>query len=249
MRLTVRFLILVFCGIGFRLPAQVILHTSHDTVTTKPNDVKVTVINPNGKLPMRYGGNSMHTDSVQQALKISPFQFVRGEFSLFYEYRLSDPFSVEAGAGVTYVDYFYELFINNGQYITKSAEGKNVHFLSGLAGHLQFRWYPSRYETAITGFYLAPDVSRRDWRMEYFVNTGLIKEPHPIRRTWTEFKLQVGYQDADPYENMFWEWFLAAGVRVYDQDYIDGFGTDAVFGHEHYLGPVFSGGIKIGFNL
>jgi hypothetical protein len=232
------------------LRAQVILHTSPpDTAKRDSSKVKVSVLNPNGKTPMRYEGNSMHTDSVQQALKLNPGQFARGEFALYYEYRLSDVFSVEGGLGVTYVDYLYELFVNDGRFLFKSQEGKSVKFQSGFGIHAQLRYFPSRYETAITGFYLAPDFSRRDWRMQYFVNTGLIREPHDTKRSWTDLKLQLGYQDADPYEDFFWEWYIAAGLRIVDQDVIDGDGLDAVFTHEHYVTPVVGMGIKIGFPL
>lgn len=228
--------------------AQTVLKTKADSASGK-NEIKVNVLNPNGKQPVAYNGNSMHTDSVQQALKLNIFQFARGEFSLYYEYRLSDPFSIEAGAGITYVDYVYELFQNGGRFIGNDADARRVRFLSGFAGHLQFRWYPSKYETAITGFYIAPDISRRDWQMNYLVNTGLINEPHHIKRTWNEFRIQIGYQDADPYENIFWEWYVAAGLRVVDQDYIDGAGVDAQFLHEKFTQGIVAGGIKIGFNL
>lgn len=237
------------CGIISILPAQVVLHTSPDTTKQNTGKVKVSVINPNGKQPMAYEGNSLHTDSVQQALKINPCQFPRGEFAFYYEYRLSDAFSAEAGLGVTYVDYIYELFGNDGRFLFKAQEGNNAHFQSGFAAHAQLRYYPSRYETAITGFYFAPDFSRRNWRMQYFVPTGLISEPHDINRSWTDVKLQIGYQDADPYDSMFWEWYLSAGLRLIDEDIVNGAGADAVFSHDHYWVPVISGGIKLGFTI
>jgi hypothetical protein len=240
---------LLFWGTAMPLSAQHVLKTHHDTTEAKTAPVKVTVINPNGKQPMKYQGRKMAADSVQQALKINFLQFARGEFSLYYEYRLSDAFSVEAGAGITYVDYIHELFVNEGRFISKSAEGKNVRFLSGFSGRAQLRWYPSRYETAISGFYLAPDFSRRNWQMDYLVNTGLINEPHRLNRSWTELRVQAGFQDADPYENLFWEWYVAAGFRYVDEDVVKGSGADAVFITDKYWEPVISGGIKLGFTL
>lgn len=247
-----RLLILTVSIFFFCIPkmqGQIVLKTGSDTSSGKKQDVKVNVINPHGKQPVRYDGKSMHMDSVQQAFKLNPFQLVRGEFSLYYEYRLSDAFSVEAGAGVTYIDYPYELFANEGRFIFKDGEGKNVRFLSGFAGHAQIRWYPSRYETAITGFYIAPDISRRNWQMDYLVNTGLIREPHRMKRAWTDFKIQFGYQEADPYENMFWEWFLSAGVRMNDEDYVAGSAYGAEFTHRKYMRVVIGAGIKLGFTL
>lgn len=232
------------------LHGQIVLKTGQDTATPQKKDVKVNIINPHGKQPVRYDGKSMHTDSVQQAFKLNAFQLVRGEFTVYFEYRLSDAFSAEAGAGVTYIDYPYELFNNEGRFLFKDGgEGKNVRFLSGFAGHAQVRWYPSRYETAITGFYLAPEISRRNWQMDYLVNTGLIREPHRMKRTWTDFKIHLGYQTADPYENIFWEWFFSAGIRINEEDRVNGIAYGAEFTHEKYARFVVGGGIKIGFTL
>lgn len=233
----------------FSSQAQVILKTDPDTASVKKQDVKVNVLNPNGKQALRYRGEAMHTDSVQQAIKLNTFQLVRSEFSVYYEYRLADAFSVEAGAGVTYTDYIYELFANQGRFIFRDDQGRNVKFLSGFAGHAQFRWYPSKYETAITGFYLGPEFSRRNWQMDYFVNTGLISEPHRMKRTWTDFKIHAGFQTADPYENMFWEWFVSAGMRLTEEDKVSGLSSAAEFTHEKYFHFVIGGGVKLGFTL
>lgn len=248
MRFLILTVFLLLANFSF-LQAQIVLKTDPDSAAQKNKDVKVNVINPHGKQPVRYDGKIMASDSVQQAIKINTFQILRGEFSFYYEYRLADAFSVEAGLGVTYTDYPYELFVNEGRFIFNDGEGKNVKFLSGFAGHALVRWYPSRYETAITGFYLAPEISRRNWQMDYLVNTGLIREPHRMKRSWTDFKLQIGYQNADPYENMFWEWFVSAGVRINEEDRVVGVPYGAEFSHEKYSKFVIGGGIKIGFTL
>jgi hypothetical protein len=231
------------------LAGQTVLHTTHDT-TARIKSVKVSVMNPHGKQPVEYSGHAMHSDSVQQALKINVFNVVRGEFALYYETRLSDAFSVEVGGGVTYIDYMYELFTNGGDYLNLG-EGRKppVKFYSGVTGKVQFRWYPSRYETAITGYYLAPELSYRNYKMDYFVYTGLISEPHRIERKWTDIKLQFGYQTADPYENIFFDWFVSIGARHYNEVYMQGAGYDAEFIRDKYWGPVVGGGVKIGFTL
>lgn len=230
------------------LDAQVVLKTSNDTAK-KNTTVKVSVLNPNGKQPVSYTGHSMPADSVQQALKINPANFLRGDFSLYYEYRLARNFSVEAAAGVTYIDYMYELTQNGGRFIFKSNEANSVKFHSGYAGRLQFRWYPSKYETAITGYYLAPEISYRSYKMDYLVNTGLIREPHRLNRKYTDLRLQFGRQDADPYNSIFWEWYLSAGIRHFNEGHVLRSGTDAEFIHEDEWGPIVGGGIKLGFNL
>ena len=151
--------------------------------------------------------------------------------------------------GVTYVDYVYEAIQNGSRFISGANEGKKVKFYSGFSSRIQFRWYPSRYETAITGYYFAPELSYRNYKMDYLVNTGLIAEPHHVNRKYTDLKLQFGHQDADPYENMFWEWYIAAGVRHFNEDYVEKAGSDAQFSNSNYWGFVVGAGIKVAFTL
>ncbi len=247
MKLILR-LTLFFFFAGNFLPAQVVLHTSGDTAKKKTN-IKVSVLNPHGKTATPYYGHSMHSDSVQQALKINFVNFAHGDFSVYYEYRLSDAFSVEGGAGITYIDYLYEMFTNGGRFISRMNDANSAKFYSGYSGRFQIRWYPSKYETAITGYYFAPDISYRSYKMDYFVNTGLINEPHSVNRKYTDLKLQFGHQSADPYDRYFWEWFLSIGSRHVNEDYVEKTGMDAAFSNSKYWKPVIGAGIKIGFNL
>lgn len=233
---------------GIIMHAQIILKTSPDSVKKK-TAIKVSVLNPHGKQAIPYTGHSMHSDSVQQAIKLNPANFFRGEYAVYYEYRLANSFSVEASAGVTYIDYFYELFQNNSRFISRGNESNAAKFYSGLVGRFQFRWYPSHYETAITGYYFAPEISYKSFKMDYFVNTGLIGEPHRLNRKYTDIRLQFGHQNADPYDSFFWEWYVSAGFRRFNEDYVRHSGIDSEFLHWDYWGPIVGGGIKLGFNL
>jgi hypothetical protein len=233
---------------GILLPAQVVLHTSADTSKLK-TVIKVSVLNPHGKEAVAYSGHSMPSDSVQQALKINPGNFLHGDFSLYYEYRLGRTTSIEGAAGVTYIDYIYEIVQNSGRFLSRFNEASSAKFYSGWTGRFQFRWYPSRYETAITGYYVAPEISYHSYKMDYLINTGLIAEPHRINRKYTDIRIQFGHQDADPYNSFFWEWYISTGVRHFNEDSVSKSGLDAEFEHDDYWGPVIGGGIKIGFNL
>lgn len=240
------FYITLICLLPGIIPAQTVLHTTGDTSRTI---IKVSVLNPHGKESMAYSGHSMHTDSVQQALKLNPVNWLHGDFSVYYEYRLSNSFSAEAAAGVTYIDYIYEITQNEGRFISKFGEAGSAKFYSGFSGRFQFRWYPSKYETPITGYYLAPEISTRNYKMDYLINTGLINEPHRLNRKYVDLRLQFGHQDADPYESFFWEWYISAGLRHFNEDYVSKSGLDAEFQHSDYWGPVIGAGLKIGFNL
>jgi hypothetical protein len=229
--------------------AQTVLHSSGDTAQ-KHVGIHVTILNPNGKQGITYQGNAVHTDSVVNALKFSVTGFFRGDHEVYFERRLSDALSVEAAGGITYIDYMYEMYQNGGRYFALMNNGeRNSKFYTGLAGGIQLRYYTSKYETAITGFYLAPGIAYRQYRMDYMVFTGLMSEAHPLNRTLTDIKLQLGWQNADPYNSIFWEFYLSAGLRHTVEDYVETNNYVEEFIHDDYWHPVVGAGLKLGFAL
>ncbi|HTL83412.1 MAG TPA: hypothetical protein VL651_16970 [Bacteroidia bacterium] len=229
------------------LEGQTVLKSGADTTKKK---IHVTVMNPNGKSNIPYQGKAMHTDSVTDAAKINFLNFARGDFELYYERRLSDGFSVEAAGGVTYVDYMYEFFNNGAQFFSWANGGKkNAKFYSGFASGIQLRWFPSRYETAITGYYFSAGATYRTYKMDYFVYNGLIGIPHHLNRTLTNFNIQFGHQDADPYERTFWEWYVSVGIGHAIEDTVDIHQNDVTFYHNNWWRPVVGAGIKLGFTI
>ncbi|GAB4136627.1 MAG: hypothetical protein Fur0041_11170 [Bacteroidia bacterium] len=235
-------ILLLFPVVVFLLPSH-----AQQTDTTRKS-VKVMVIDPNGKKKVEYKGKPIRTDSVPHALKVAPLLLFRGELSVFFEKRISDAFSFEVGFGVTYIDLMYETIQNEGRFLFNGTERNAVRFFSGYSLRGQFRWYPSAYETAIAGYYFAPDIALRSWRMEYNVFNGLVKEPHDIIRQWTDIKLTFGYQDAYPYEDFFTDWYVSAGIRYTNEDYVSGSGIQAVFLSRAEVLPVVNFGVKISYN-
>jgi hypothetical protein len=242
-------LLLVFlfgcCGQLFAQTADV----PADTTRPKKKTIKVNVIDPKGKKKIVYAGEPMNFDSVQKAVKLDPVLLVRGEFTVFFEWRLHDRFSVEGGLGLTYIDLTYELFENNGRFLRGGEEGKNVQFHTGFSTRAQLRYFPSRYETAITGFYIAGAWAYRTWRMEYYVNNGLVSVPYDVKRGWNEFRIQIGEQDPDPYSVVFTEWYLNFGVQFRENDHVRGHGINTEIYHTTESRLVLGAGVKIGFVL
>lgn len=232
---------------GIQLGAQTVDRPGTDTTKPKKKTIKVNVIDPKGKKKVPYSGTPMVMDSVQKAVKIDPILLARGEFSVFYEWRLSRNFSVEGGAGLTYIDMMYEIFQNETRFISGGQEENVVQFHTGIAVRAQGRYFPSKYETAITGFYIAPMWAYRTWNMEYFVNTGLISVPYDVKRAWNEIRLQIGEQDPDPYSVVFTEWYLNVGLQFREDDHVEGQGITAEIGHRSEARLVVGAGVKIGF--
>ncbi|HTF04524.1 MAG TPA: hypothetical protein VK826_10880 [Bacteroidia bacterium] len=243
-----RILILLLCFIGVTLKGQTV-DAPADTTKPQKKTIKVNVIDPKGKKRLAYNGQPILIDSVQKAVKIDPTVLARGEFSVFYEWRLAQHFSVEGGVGITFIDFAYEIFENNGRFIMDGPENGNVQFHTGFAFRAQARYYPSRYETAISGFYMAPAFTYRSWNMEYFVSNGLISVPYDVKREWKEIRLQIGEQDPDPYSVVFTEWYLNFGVQFRDDDSVYGQGVTAELQHKTEMRWVFGAGVRIGFVL
>jgi hypothetical protein len=239
-----RLLILILFASG-TLHSQVV--APGDTNTTKKKTIKVNVIEPAGKRKVVYNGQPILTDSVQKAVKLDPTLLVRGEFSVFYEWRLSRHFSVEGGLGLTFIDFCYELFQNNGRFVLNGQQNGDAQFQTGIALRGQFRYFPARYESAIGGFYIAPAFAYRTWNMDYLVSNGLVTEAFPVKRQWTEIRLQIGEQDPDPYSVLFTEWYLNVGYQFRDEDRVRGQGVTSEIVHRNTSRVVFGIGVKIGF--
>lgn len=220
-----------------------------DTTKLQKKTIKVSVIDPKGKKRVQYSGEPIILDSVQKAVKVDPILLVRGEFSVFYEWRLSHHFSVEGGVGLTYIDLFYETFENDARFLPDGEEGSNAEFHTGIALRIQPRYFPSRFETAITGFYIAPTYAYRTWNMEYYINNGLVSFPHDVKRTWHEIRFQFGEQDCEPYSVPFTEWYINIGAQIREDDRVIGRGVTAEIGHVSEVRLMLGAGVKIGFVL
>ena len=220
-----------------------------DTTVPKKKTIRVNVIDPKGKKKIPYNGTPIVLDSVQKALKLDMAVLLRGEFSVFYEWRLGKHCSAEGSFGLTYIDPLYELFENDARFFRGADERSDVEFHTGIAARASLRYYPSRYETAIEGFYIAPVYTYRTWNMEYFVNNGLVAIPYDVKRQWQEIRLQFGEQDPDPYSVVFTEWYFNIGLQFRSDDRVDGRGITAEISHERFSRVVFGVGVRIGFVL
>jgi len=240
---SVCFLLIFSVAAGAQTPAP------GDTARLKKKTIKVSVIDPKGKKRVQYSGKPIFLDSVQKAVKVDPILLVRGEFSVFYEWRLSRHFSAEGALGLTFIDFLYETFENNGRFLPEGEESDDVQFHTGFAFRLQPRYYPSHLETAIEGFYMAPTYSYRTWDMTYYVNNGLVSFPHDVKREWHEFRFQIGEQDCDPYSVVFTEWYLNIGVQYRNDDRVFSRGVTAEIRHINESRLVLGAGVKIGFVL
>ena len=81
---------------------------------------------------------------VSSVIKLSPVHFARGKFAIFNQLKLNQIFSLEVGAGVSFVDYFYI-------YAVEGSEGQSKEYSFGPYLESSIIIHPSKQP--ILGYY------------------------------------------------------------------------------------------------
>lgn len=151
------------------------------------------------------------TDSlleVYNAVKIDPFQVLRGELMVFYERRISDRISVEVGAGVTRRNWSYAMFDGDADDLRR-----NIKVLTGPSVRLGARYY-FKESPELNGAYLMPQVAFRIFDKEFagIDSTGERSGNAIIdHREIGEMNLTFGYQRLGLRSNFFYDIYAGMG--------------------------------------
>jgi|GEM_PF-7051652 len=183
-------------------------------------------------------------DSVQIAFKCDPVLLLNGELPVFVEKRLNRYFSVEGALGVTYMDFLYEAGVNGAYFIGN----KNAKFRSGFCARAQFRLFPRHADAAISGFYLGPDAAYRTYLMDWYEFTGLLNDVYRSTRKVSELQLVIGWQNADHSDEMFWDAYVAVGLRQTKELRVTEIPNVSLPPAERTR-PVVNAGIKLGWGM
>lgn len=202
-------LIIVWLIAGyFPVSGQYRLDTGRMPDTTRTADTAV-VQSPPPQAPLPVPLRRMYNDPPDILLKINPGLLIRGQVPVYLEYRLSDHFTVEAAAGITYLDLYYETTVNGGYFLFN----KRAKFRNGFLGAAQFRYFPSRYEHAPAGFYTGPQVAARNYQMLWLTNTGFIYEKELEKRSMYDLRWVAGWQNPNARDQWFFDIYGAIGMR------------------------------------
>lgn len=219
---------------------------SQDTITTKVIVFDEDDMSKYDDESSNYGKN---------AIKINPLLVLNGEIPIYFERVLFSSFTAEFAIGITYVDYIGNL-LDDSDKNYESSDRDQVH--SNPSFKLGLRYYSGGI--ALDGFYFALEYAKRKYSItkeviifDYNNNketTSYFKEENSIN----EFKLIVGSQTHNYWDNFFFDYYGGVGIR--NESY-----TEIVedFSNPNFTtykleafkksGPAFYLGLKIGFEF
>ena len=169
----------------------------------------------------------------------------RGAFEMDFERCISKKFTVEAGAGVTYIDLMGEAFAANSDFSFDNATLKYGPLLT-----CDLKFYPKTV-FGFEGTYISVPFRIRNYystqKLSYYVNNIQVTNTFNRNRNHSEYGFIVGYQSGD-YWDLTWDYFFGIGINssnssipVYDDNDIPHQNS------EHKVLPVIFFGFKMGF--
>ncbi|MEO6882469.1 MAG: hypothetical protein ABI199_00440 [Bacteroidia bacterium] len=246
------FLIAIFMFLNlFFLEAQTNVPAKKDSAHTAVT-VKVMVFNP--AMTKNYFSNR-YIDSTKNAIKINPLLIARGDVPIYYERKIAGRFSAEIAAGITFTDFVYE-FETGDVYSTNGTTvmGKTGYSLEGA-----LRYYIGYKNTAMSGYYISPDVWYRTYNKQVEVEDvsgNLTGNFDPDSRKVLSYRLLFGNQNSGD-NALFFDWYIGVGMAqttlnkvtygVISTSY--GIGNQTTIVSSQKWDPVFSLGVRIGLGF
>ena len=150
--------------------------------------------------------------------KVSLFEILAGDISLYYERVLSERLSAEVGLGMTIDDYFAGIFSNSIYDDFYFDDDRTA--LMGYSFGLGLRYYPY---SASDEFYFAPEFKYRYYHSEvnypYTNNMGQVDYfTDENSKDFMNFRISVGYVYFFD-DNIFVDYFAGIGVAKFKYTY------------------------------
>jgi len=154
---------------------------------------KVDYVDESDKITVTYSKVEYHRKEIDREvynlIKVNPLLIFNGDIPIYYEHRLSDNVSVEAGIGITHLDYIYEGF-RFDENLENFDAGRIAKLGYSLRAGLKF--YPSNYTHALDEFYIGPEIRFKHYNTEISIQ-GSTNKIYPEYRTIVDFKISGGY--------------------------------------------------------
>jgi hypothetical protein len=184
-------------------------------------------------------------------IKINPLLIFNGDIPIYFERRLGDKYSVEAGLGITHTDYIYEAFHIDDYYYYDEDFERNAKIGYSVSG--SFKYYPSNYTKALDEFYFGPEIRHRRYNTEVTdCGTSSLTGYLPEFRVLTDFKFVVGYIFYIS-DNVVVDLYGGIGMRKRNSSraFCDDSGSVRVIDYERIndISPTISTGFKFGFGF
>lgn len=171
---------------------------------------RIRVYTPNGSNNSSYNSE----ESYKWALKTDLVPMISGEFPLIGEFKVAKRLSTEFSAGVTYdlnllgSDIFpseLDRMPNDYYYIDAENPGASSAF------RLAFKYYPSKYESAIEGWFVGLQLMNKNLVRTYIEENNPLLVDEKFKRTRTGAAIIIGKQAVWD-SNVFGEFFFGIGV-------------------------------------
>mgnify|MGYP001166151166 CR=1 FL=1 len=161
-----------------------------------------------------------NTELEKNLIKISIFEIFSGDFPIYYERALNDYFSAEVSVGLTFGDYYGNVF--GSSEISPSATNVNARY--GYSFSAALRFYPIE---VLGDFYIAPEFKYRKYNWDREVETFIEDEPYVIQvdaeesRVYSMPRITLGYNYYYDY-NINFDFHVGIGMNtpteeIYDQ--------------------------------
>lgn len=144
-------------------------------------------------------------------IKISLFELASGDFPIYYERALSEKFSAEVSAGVTFGDYFGSLFAKS----EIAPSDYNVDAKYGFSLSAAVRFYPF---AVFEDFYIAAEYKHRkyNWNrdIEVFTPSGSNAQKEVAEsRVYAMPRINLGYSFFYDY-NLTFDYHIGVGMNT-----------------------------------
>ncbi|MFN6944492.1 MAG: hypothetical protein ACK4ND_06060 [Cytophagaceae bacterium] len=187
-----------------------------------------------------------HDKEIFNLIKINPLLILRGDIPIYYERRIKDQFSIEAGVGITHRDYLFDDLFDEYNNFSRTSR-------LGYSFVLAAKFWPSSYTKALDEFYFGPEI--RLLRYNYEVMDCAFQSSRNLlseHRMFTDFKITFGYVSYVT-DNVFFDFYSGFGLRsrnikTTSCEYSN-LRPSSKFEIVRDLVPVFSLGVKVGFGI
>lgn len=180
----------------------------------------------------------------KNVVKVSLFELASGDFPIYYERVLSDRFTAEVSAGITFGDYYGSLFSSS----EISPLESSVDAKYGYSFSAAIRFYPIE---ALDEFYISPEFKYRKYNWDRDVEAFIDGPPYTIQETVSENRVYVmpritfGYTYFYDY-NLSLDWHVGVGMNTPTESIYD-FEVNQVIQEKQNTRPRLHLGLKIGY--
>jgi len=205
------------------IPFLAIIITSKNAHAQKDTANEIKVFDSGtGNVPKRV----QQLVKVKDIIKINPLLFLSGDIPVYYEKVINKSFSFEVAPGITYRDFWGDIFYDldqqgvyspsNNSYLAPLPYDSGTTSRLGFSFKIDMRYYFGK-KNVMNGFYLSPELGFRNYNINYlnYNNSGEPISTYSKGHTNViEIKALIGYEEESfKIDNYFADFYLGIGLR------------------------------------